>query len=144
VCRSFYSQTQVRFTISHRFPAEADNSSKAPTYLTTSLNDTITHLSTLPSIHHNFIIGGSSIYTSALALTPSDTAYVDRVLLTRILEPAFGECDAFMPDFIAREEEGRRWVRKGHEELSGWVGFDVPEGVQEENGVKYEFQMWVR
>jgi len=126
------------------FPTEVDNSSKAPKQLASSLTDAITHLSTHPSIHHNFIIGGSSIYKSALALTPSDTIYVDRVLLTRILEPEFGECDTFMPDFIAKEEEGRRWERKEHAELSTWVGFDVPEGVQEENGVKYEFQMWVR
>ena len=30
------------------------------------------------------------------------------------------------------------------EELSRWAQFDVPAGVQEEKGVQYEFQMWVR
>jgi dihydrofolate reductase len=25
-----------------------------------------------------------------------------------------------------------------------WLGFEVPEEVQEERGVKYEFQMWTR
>jgi dihydrofolate reductase len=147
-CESFFpccKLVRVKFTISCRLPAEAD-SSKAPTYLTPNLSSATTRLSNLPiptPIHHHFIIGGASIYASALKLTPFDNAYVDRVLLTRILEPEFGECDAFMPDFIAIQEE-RRWERAGHAELSGWVGFEVPEGVQEENGVKYEFQMWVR
>jgi dihydrofolate reductase len=53
-----------------------------------------------------------------------------------------------MPDFLEKiiERDGERieWQRTTHEELLAWVGFDVPEGVQEENGVKYEYQMWTR
>lgn len=133
---------QQKFTTPSRFPAEAA-SPKAPTYLAQSLGDAITRLSDLPiamSLHRHFIIGGASIYNEALALTPSDTAYVDRVLLTRIIDPDFNDCDAFMPDFLGQDS----WKRAKQEELSDWVGFEVSEGVQEENGVKYEFQMWIR
>jgi len=50
----------------------------------------------------------------------------------------------FMPDFLSQGADAKEWKRSKHEELSDWVGFEVPEGTQEENGVKYEFQMWVR
>jgi len=36
------------------------------------------------------------------------------------------------------------WVQSSHAELQEWAGVAVPEGIQEENGVKYEFQMWTR
>ena len=83
-----------------------------------------------------FVIGGAKLYTAALPL-------VERVLLTRIIEPAFEECDVFMPDFIGGEG-GQEWTRAGHDELSAWAGFEVPKGLQSERGVKYEFEMWRR
>ena len=46
-----------------------------------------------------------------------------------------------MPDFLS---DGTGWERTSHADLQAWVGFEVAEGVQEENGVKYEFQMWIR
>ncbi|KAF7320358.1 hypothetical protein MKEN_00820600 [Mycena kentingensis (nom. inval.)] len=84
--------------------------------------------------HKTFMIGGASLYAESLAL-----GLVDRILLTRILSPEFAECDVFMPEF----RDGS-WVRTGHDALQEWVEFDVAEGVQEESGVLYEFQMWVR
>lgn len=92
-----------------------------------------------------FLIGGSQIYAQCLEQSSalSDTPLVDRVLLTRVLEPAFDECDVFLPDFSA-QEGGKRWRRSGHGELVEWVGWDVPEGVVEEKGVKYRYEMWVR
>lgn len=91
------------------------------------------------SVHRVFIIGGAKLYTDTIALPPTSPVFVDRVLLTRIIEPDF-ECDVFMPDFLTQH-----WQRASHEELETWVGLsDVAEGVQEENGVKYEFQMWTR
>ncbi|KAI0348092.1 hypothetical protein BDW22DRAFT_54143 [Trametopsis cervina] len=103
------------------------------------------------SVHRTFIIGGASLYTESLRLTPSDPAFVDRILLTRIVSPAFDECDTFVPklasaspDVVANETEGVSWKRASHAELQTWVGFEVPEGVQEEKGVQYEFQMWTR
>lgn len=101
-------------------------------------------------IHRNFIIGGASLYSQALALSLATSttppALLDRILLTRILAPAFEQCDVFMPDFLAGgASEGQSgWGRAPHSELQAWVGFQVPEGVQEENGVEYEFQMWIR
>ena len=48
-----------------------------------------------------------------------------------------------MPEF--REKPGgESWKKATHGELQDWLGFEGPEGVQEENGVKYEFQMWTR
>jgi len=84
-------------------------------------------------VHRNFIIGGAQLYTETLSLA-------DRVLMTRIVSPAFEECDVKMPDFLALGH----WRQASHKELETWVGFDVVEGEKEENGVRYEFQMWVR
>ena len=81
-----------------------------------------------------FVIGGARLYAAALPLA-------ERVLLTRIIEPSFEECDVFMPDFIGG---GGGWSRAPHDALCAWVEFEVPEGVQEERGVKYEYEMWIR
>ena len=98
-----------------------------------------------PNIHRQFIIGGASIYKDALQLSPSQTS-VDRILLTRVLSPSFEDCDVFMPEFRdLKSEKGLIiWERAKHSELEEWVGGEVPSGVQEENGVEYEFQMWTR
>ena len=83
-----------------------------------------------------FVIGGAKLYAAALPLA-------ERVLLTRIIEPTFEECDVFMPDFVGGGS-GEEWTRAGHEALSAWVGFEVPRGLQSERGVQYEFEMWTR
>jgi len=80
-----------------------------------------------------FVIGGARLYAAALPLA-------ERVLLTRIIEPSFEGCDVFMPDIIG----GGGWARAPHEALCAWVEFEVPGGVQEERGVKYEYEMWIR
>jgi dihydrofolate reductase len=116
-----------------------------PAYLHTDLASALARLDVSNqeiSIHRVFIIGGASLYSESLAL--SSLAIVDRILLTRILSPDFA-CDVFMPDFLGEEKEDgkQKWNRVSHEELESWLGFRVPEGQQEENGVKYEFQMWI-
>ncbi|RPD62899.1 dihydrofolate reductase [Lentinus tigrinus ALCF2SS1-7] len=121
----------------------------APVYLHTNLDSTMERLSQPQflecPIHRSFVIGGASLYRETLALPPTSQSFVDRVLLTRVLSPAFEECDVFMPDFIADgEREGKPWRQASHEELQEWAGFEVAAGTQEENGVQYEFQMWVR
>ncbi len=83
-----------------------------------------------------FVIGGAQLYAAALPLA-------ERVLLTRIIEPSFEECDVFMPDFIGGTGGGK-WSRAPHEALCAWAGFEVPRGVEEERGVKYEYEMWIR
>ncbi|KAI0024772.1 dihydrofolate reductase [Xylariomycetidae sp. FL0641] len=93
-----------------------------------------------------FVIGGAQIYGAALRLPAAR-----RVLLTRVLGDF--ECDTFFPlrldedeDEAAQGEGGQRakWVRRSKEELDAWTGETVPEGIQEENGTQYEFQMWER
>jgi dihydrofolate reductase len=125
-----------------RVPSTGSTTSTAPAYLSQNLDSAIKLLETHETpLHRHFIIGGASIYANALALEPTQQNYVDRIILTRILSPDFEECDVFMPDFVGEERE---WTRAGHADLREWVGFEVPEGEQEENGVKYEFQMWIR
>ncbi|RDB29498.1 Dihydrofolate reductase [Hypsizygus marmoreus] len=125
-----------------------NSSPNTPLYLHTTLASALARLNT-PSttdrpIHRAFVIGGASLYSESLALSPSSSpTVVDRILLTRILSPDFDQCDVFMPDFLGQGTE-KRWDRASHEELEAWVGFKVPEGEQEENGIKYEFQMWTR
>ncbi|KAL2753593.1 hypothetical protein ACRALDRAFT_2111503 [Sodiomyces alcalophilus JCM 7366] len=82
-----------------------------------------------------FVIGGAQIYGAALA-----TKHARRVLLTRVLEPEF-ECDVFFPLALGGESE-KGWAMRDKAALDAWVGEEVPEGVQEENGTRYEFQMW--
>jgi len=119
----------------------------APVYLHSNLEsvlDRISHSEWLESpIHRTFVIGGASLYRDTLALSPSSGAFVDRILLTRVLSPAFEECDVYMPDFQNTGDE-QTWRRASHKVLQEWAGMEVPQGVQEENGIKYEFQMWVR
>jgi len=126
-----------------------ESSADTSSYLHTSLASALERLNSSDvgnkSLHRVFIIGGASLYSETLALPASSSAFVDRILLTRIMSPDFKECDVFMPDFLKDGvDEGRRWDRASHGDFEEWVGFKVPEGVQEENGVQYEFQMWTR
>lgn len=102
------------------------------------------------TIHHRFIIGGATIYKAALEYagsqqtSPGTSTKIDRILLTRILSPAFDECDVFFPEFqeTLGPDGEPLWKQSSHEELEAWVGGDVPKGTQRERGVEYEFQMW--
>jgi dihydrofolate reductase len=135
---------------SHTRFAFREETGNGPAYLHAELASALARLepnSQENPIHRAFIIGGASLYSESLALSePSLSAVVDRILLTRILSPDF-PCDVFMPDFLGEAKEGggkQTWHRASHEELEEWLGFGVPQGQQEENGVKYEFQMWLR
>ncbi|KAI1326046.1 dihydrofolate reductase [Xylariaceae sp. FL0255] len=92
-----------------------------------------------------FVIGGAQIYEAALKLRETR-----RVLLTSVASPEF-DCDTFFPLVLAGEQrnpdkgpESELWVRSSKDKLDKWTGETVPEGLQEENGTKYEFQMWER
>lgn len=87
-----------------------------------------------------FLIGGASLYQECMELPTEHEGSLDRILLTRVMEPAFEDCDTFLPDFT----KSGAWHRAEHRELVDWVGSAVPEGIQDEGGVKYEFQMWTR
>ncbi|KAH9858169.1 dihydrofolate reductase [Lenzites betulinus] len=124
---------------------------KAPVYLHSSVDSAAERLSQPglldKPLHRSFVAGGAHIYRATLALPTSSPTFVDRILVTRVLAPTFDDCDVFFPDFLAEDNIGgerNKWRQASYAELKEWAGFDVPEGVQEENGVQYEFQMWVR
>ncbi|KAF8328122.1 dihydrofolate reductase [Cantharellus anzutake] len=93
------------------------------------------------SLNRIFIIGGATIYNQALS-----SSSLTRILLTRITEPDFDDCDVFLPEFRNQTEANgeRIWTQSTHQDLVDWVGSDVPKGSQQEKDVEYEFQMWTR
>ncbi|KAI0851757.1 dihydrofolate reductase-like domain-containing protein [Daldinia vernicosa] len=107
-----------------------------------SLEQALAHLKAASNIGRAFVIGGAQIYGAALGLKEAR-----RVLLTRVLSPDF-ECDTFFPLGLQEEDKAggqwNGWVKRSKEELDAWTGETVPEGVQEENGTRYEFEMWER
>lgn len=82
-----------------------------------------------------FVIGGAQIYKAAL-----ERKEMKRILLTRVLSDF--ECDTFFPLQLDESGKSEGWERKSKEDLDRWVGEQVPEGVQEENGTRYVFEMW--
>jgi len=88
-----------------------------------------------PEVNKAFIIGGAEIYKAAL-----ERKEARRILLTRVLSDF--DCDTFFP--LRLDESGKMegWERRSKAEHDSWVGEEVPEGVQEENGTKYVFEMW--
>ena len=135
-------------------------------------DETLSFTPTDPPIHRRFLIGGTQIYRQVLSQPLVQTSYtIDRILMTRIHHPEFPQCDVFMPEFRSPEQMAEDAGRTGHSqsghgdldgaifsnsrsegnwrrcttaELRVWAGFEIPEGIQEENGVSYEFQMWER
>ena len=84
-----------------------------------------------------FVIGGAQIYKEAL-----QNGQAGRILLTRVMTDF--ECDTIFPIQLGEGGKAEGWERKSKEELDRWVGETVPEGVQEEEGTKYIFEMWER
>jgi dihydrofolate reductase len=85
-----------------------------------------------------FVIGGAQIYGAALQLREAK-----RILLTRVMSDF--ECDTFFELELSESSQGDgKWVKKSKADLDAWTGETVPEGLQEENGTQYEFQMWER
>lgn len=79
-----------------------------------------------------FCIGGSQIYNEFLPIT-------NRILLTKIKYPNFDNADIKFPVMSDKD-----WIRCSHQDLESFVGFPVQNGDIEENGIKFEFQMFVR
>jgi dihydrofolate reductase len=109
----------------------------------TSLSDALAQLRAR-AVARIFIIGGARMYAAALAETAAGSPPpAARVLLTRV-DTDF-ECDTFFPIRLGDhggERSAPGWKRAAHEALSKWAGESVPEGVQTEAGVEYEFEMW--
>ncbi|KAK0709137.1 dihydrofolate reductase-like domain-containing protein [Lasiosphaeria miniovina] len=136
---------------------QQQHTSSSPSHSRNSSSET-----TLGKIGRVFIIGGAQMYDAALALRETR-----RILLTRVLTDF--ACDTFFPlaalqqnvsngddgekkkkmagveeEMQEVEREGGEWKRRGQAALDAWAGEAVPAGVQEENGTRYEFQMWER
>jgi dihydrofolate reductase len=92
--------------------------------------------------------------------TPQN-ARLDRLLITRIYDPSFDECDVFLPEFrtpfqVDQEEQemgksstavakgDSNWIRCSESSLDEFMGDKVEMGIIEEKGVKYQLQMWER
>jgi dihydrofolate reductase len=86
-----------------------------------------------PALGRAYVIGGARIYDAAM-----DLEQTNHVLLTRVAREY--ECDTFFPDL----EGSERWAKKQRKDLEDFVGEEVVEGGLEEEGVKYEFQLWER
>lgn len=86
-----------------------------------------------PALGRAYVIGGARVYEAAMELEQTK-----HVLLTRVAREY--ECDTFFPDLEGSEV----WTRRERKELEEFVGEDVVEGGLEEEGVKYEFQLWER
>ncbi|KFX98858.1 hypothetical protein V490_02059 [Pseudogymnoascus sp. VKM F-3557] len=102
-----------------------------------SLSDAMEALETSNEIGKVFVIGGAEIYRMAL-----QEQATKRILLTRILNDF--ECDTFFPVSLGDGESNAEWKKKDKEELDSWVGENVAPGEQEENGIKYVYEMYER
>jgi dihydrofolate reductase len=96
--------------------------------------DALAQLEEKEDVERVFIIGGASIYRTALELPQTK-----RVLLTNI-EREY-ECDTF---FSVNLEESAVWRKAGRNELEAFTGEEVAEGSVEEKGVKFTFGMFER
>lgn len=106
-----------------------------------SLDDALGYLTPLRDggvVARVFVIGGAQVYGEVMR-----RGLARRILLTRVLRGF--ECDAFFGVGLPEggEAEGG-WRRTGKAGLDGWVGEEVPGGVQEEGGTGYVFEMWER
>jgi dihydrofolate reductase len=114
---------------------EGSASDKEP-YKVSSLSVALTALSLRNDIGKVFVIGGAEIYKAAL-----EDKHTKRILLTRVLTDF--ECDTFFPVSLSDDGNGE-WKKKSKEELDSWVGEEVVESVQNENGIDYVFEMYER
>ncbi|KAF2719467.1 hypothetical protein K431DRAFT_286759 [Polychaeton citri CBS 116435] len=106
-----------------------------------ALSQAVTDQKALP-VGRIFVIGGSSIYKTALELPQ-----VNSILLTRIQNDF--DCDTCFPaDLTSDENVSSGWARQSQLGLSGFVGEEVPSGLESESGhdgeVHYEFQLFQR
>ncbi|KAF9229259.1 hypothetical protein BS17DRAFT_11771 [Gyrodon lividus] len=138
-------KSRINVVLSRKHDYELFPKGKTPlaklTHLFSDMETAVDGLASQDDVHRLFIIGGTSLYRETVGLEPSHSALLraGRILLTRLYAPEF-ECDVFFPDVLG----GAEWRRASHEEHNAWVGFEVPKGIQKENGIEFEYQMWVR
>ncbi|KAI5362425.1 putative dihydrofolate reductase domain-containing protein [Septoria linicola] len=106
-----------------------------------SLEDLVNEGKALP-VSRAFIIGGTSIYKSALELPQ-----LNRILMTRIGKEY--ECDTFFPVQLKdTQDTSSEWRRTTHAELQDYVEEDVNDGpIQQRSGdeeISLDFQLYER
>ncbi|KAH8199647.1 hypothetical protein TruAng_006177 [Truncatella angustata] len=121
-----YSDTAEKAAISEAQPVKVNSLEKAVEYVNSSASG---------NIERAYVIGGAQIYSAALQLKETK-----RILLTKVMSDF--ECDTFFSLKLFESQGDSKWVKSSKEELDEYTGETVPEGVQEENGTEYEFQMW--
>lgn len=89
-----------------------------------------------PPVGRAFVIGGSSIYESALQLQQTN-----HILLTRISKEF--ECDTFFPAELGGSSD-TTWQRASHSELRDFVGEEIEEGEVADGDVNLNFQLYQR
>ena len=102
----------------------SDQESKPPHLVFGDLLEAIDFLNKQPQIESIFVIGGEQVYRSVL-----DLNLCDRVYLTRVLKEF--DCDAHYPPLDASR-------------FSLVQTDEVPVGIQEENGLQYEYLVYER
>jgi len=131
--RPLKGRLNVVLSRSHKDGAETLGGSDGPVNLK-SIDSALETLGGMNLVGRLFVIGGAEIYKTALGMKEAK-----RILLTRVLSEF--ECDTFFPLKLGDDADGE-WKKRTKEELDKWVGENVPEGVQDENGVQYVFEMY--
>lgn len=135
-------KNRLNIVISRSFPAPAQDTADpdAEPVRAGSVEEALEYLrgKSPGELGRVFVIGGAQIYDATLRLPQAK-----RVLFTKILSDF--ECDTFFPLEVSEKcENAEGWAVRAKSELDGWTGEEVPVGVQEENGTRYEYQMWER
>jgi dihydrofolate reductase len=99
-----------------------------------SVLDALSQLENQLELDRVFVIGGASIYETALELPQTK-----RVLLTKIQKEY--ECDTFFPVNL---DETTFWRNASREGAREFTGEDVQQDGVEEQGVRFEFCMYER
>ena len=103
----------------------------ADTALSSSLEAAMAHVN--PTVHPRiFIAGGAQIYKKAIG-----SPHCTHILLTRVHTSTV--CDTFFPEI-----DPIVFRRASHEELVSFVEEDVPKGCQIENGLEFEYTLYMR
>ena len=111
--------------------ANRNTEPRPDTALATSLEEALAYVN--PMDHHRvFIVGGAQLYKEAI-----DSPRCTHILLTRV--HTIVACDTFFPEI-----DPTVFRRACYEELISFVGEDVPEGCQIDNGFKFEYTLYVR
>ncbi|KAI9742655.1 MAG: dihydrofolate reductase [Claussenomyces sp. TS43310] len=98
----------------------------------TSIAEALDRIRAEENVGKLFVMGGAEIYNAVMEMEQAK-----RILMTRIITDF--DCETFFPAM-----DQHVWHKKSKDELDEWTGEKVPEGIQEENGVQYVFEMYER